>query len=173
MVLASAGDYMTQEALHAVKLCKELVPEMKVRYVNISELTGLCMGDYCSSAHACLDQTAVDKYFTADRPVVINYHGYTNDMEQILWPFVNPKRFSIHGYQERGSTTTPFDLKVTNEVDFYHLSMDMITRAAKHNKAVAKKKDAIIKMLKQKIVDHQKYIREVGDDPKEVKTFRW
>ncbi|QQR55432.1 phosphoketolase family protein [Candidatus Peregrinibacteria bacterium] len=175
VVLASAGDYMTQEALHAVKLCRELVPEMKVRYVNISELTGLCMGDYCSRAHshAALSRTEVEKYFTPDRPVVINYHGYTNDMEQILWPFVDPQRFSLHGYQERGSTTTPFDLKVVNETDFYHLAMDMITRAAQRNKAVAKKKDKLIAMLKQKIVDHQKYITETGDDPEEVKVLRW
>lgn len=175
VVLASAGDYMTQEALHAVKLCKELVPEMRVRYVNISEVTGLCMGDYCSASHshAALTREAVEKYFTTDKPVIINYHGYTNDMEQILWPFVDAKRVSIHGYQERGSTTTPFDLKVTNEVDFYHLSMDMIRQASKTNKAVAKKRDKLIQMLTAKIAEHQKYICEFGDDPEEVKVLRW
>lgn len=175
VVLASAGDYMTQEALHAVQLCKELVPEMKIRYVNISEVTGLCVGDYCSlsHAHSTFTREGMEKYFTKDKPVVINYHGYSNDMEQILWPVMDPKRVSIHGYQERGSTTTPFDLKVTNEVDFYHLTMDMVTRAAVHNKAVAKKKDKIIAMLQQKITDHQKYICEVGDDPEEVKSLKW
>ena len=173
VVLASAGDYMTQEALHAVKLCKELVPEMKIRYVNISEVTGLCLGDFCSTHHAEMSADTVTEFFTDDKPVVINYHGYTNDMEQILWPFASSKRISIHGYQERGSTTTPFDLKVTNEVDFYHLSMDMIRQASKTNKAVAKKKEALIKMLTQKIADHQKYICEVGDDPEEVQVLRW
>lgn len=173
VVLASAGDYMTQEAMHAIQLCKEIIPEMKIRYVNISELTGLCMGDSCDIKHACLTEETVAKYFTPDKPVVINYHGYTNDVEQILWPFVNSKRFSIHGYQERGSTTTPFDLKVVNETDFYHLSMDMITQAAKHNKSIAKKRDKLVASLREKIVAHQKYICEVGDDPKEVKVLKW
>lgn len=173
VVLASAGDYMTQEALHAVQLCKELVPEMKIRYVNISELTGLCMGDYCGTSRACINEKTVNTYFTSDRPVVINYHGYTNDMEQILWPYVHSKRFSIHGYQERGSTTTPFDLKVLNEVDFYHLAMDMITRAAPYKKSIAKKRDKLLLYLESKIKGHHEYIRTVGDDPKEVKTLRW
>jgi xylulose-5-phosphate/fructose-6-phosphate phosphoketolase len=174
VVLASAGDYMTQEALHAVQLCKELVPEMKIRYVNISELTGLCMGDSCSTtAHAAMDRKTVEKYFTTDKPVVINYHGYSNDMEHILWPYVDSKRFSIHGYQERGSTTTPFDLKLVNETDFYHLTMDMIDRVAKNKKSVAQKRDKIMKLLQQKIAEHQKYITEHGDDPEEVKILRW
>lgn len=177
IVLASAGDYMTQEALHAVQLCRELVPEMKIRYVNISEITGLCVGDYCPvgrhAAHGAIDRKSVDTYFTSDKPVVINYHGYTHDMEHILWPHVDSKRFSIHGYQERGSTTTPFDLKLVNETDFYHLTMDMVERASKTNKKVAKKRDALIKMLQQKIADHQKYICEFGDDPEEVKVLRW
>ncbi len=173
VVLASAGDYMTQEALHAVQLCRELVPELKVRYVNISELTGLCMGDYCSNHRAALTPLRVEEYFTADKPVIINYHGYTNDMEQILWSHVDPTRFTIHGYQERGSTTTPFDLKVTNQTDFYHLSMDMIRQGAKSNKAVAKKKDKLLNLLEEKIVQHQKYICEMGDDPEEVKVLHW
>ncbi len=174
VVLASAGDYMTQEALHAVQLCREIVPEMKIRYVNISEVTGMCMGDSSSTTRrAAVDRKTVEQYFTADKPVVINYHGYVHDMEHVLWPYVDSKRFSIHGYQERGSTTTPFDLKLVNETDFYHLTMDMITHAAKTNKKVAKKRDALIKMLEQKIVDHQKYITEFGDDPEEVKVLRW
>jgi xylulose-5-phosphate/fructose-6-phosphate phosphoketolase len=173
VVLASAGDYMTQEALHAVQLCKEIVPEMKIRYVNVSELTGLCMGDYCGIDHACLNIKTIEEYFTKDRHVVFNYHGYTNDMEQILWPHVDSKRFTIHGYQERGSTTTPFDLKVTNEVDFYHLAIDMIQHASKHNKAVAKKREKLVKMLREKIESHREYIERVGDDPEEVKTLKW
>lgn len=173
VVLASAGDYMTQEAMHAIQLCKEIIPEMKIRYVNISELTGLCMGDTCDTKHACLTEETVAKYFTNDKPVVLNYHGYTNDIEQILWPFVNPKRFSLHGYQERGSTTTPFDLKLVNETDFYHLSMDMISQAAKHNKSIAKKRDKLLAFLRDKITAHQKYICENGDDPKEVQVLKW
>lgn len=173
VVLASAGDYMTQEAMLAIKLCRELVPEMKIRYVNVSEITSLCLGDYCPHPDACVTENQINQYFTADKPVVFNYHGYVNDIEQILWPYVSSKRFSIHGYQERGSTTTPFDLKVVNEVDFYHLAMDMIKQASKSNKKLARKKDRLIGYLEGKIAEHQKYICLNGDDPKEVKVLRW
>jgi len=170
VVLASAGDYMTQEALLAVKLCKKLVPEMKLRYVNVSELTALNLGDHTERVS---EEAKVNHYFTKDRPVVFNYHGYTNDIEQILWPYVSSKRFSIHGYEERGSTTTPFDLKVQNKVDFYHLAMDLITQASKRNKSVAKKRAGLLKLLNAKIEEHQKYIVENGDDPAEVKVLKW
>ena len=171
VVLASAGDYITQEAIYAVKMCKELIPEMKVRYVNVSEVTALSLGDNCPGG--CASEHQMHEYFTKDRPVVFSYHGYVNDIEQILWPYATHHRFSIHGYEEHGSTTTPFDMKVANRVSSYHLAIDMIQQAAKRNKTVAKKKTALIKELKKRIRYHQKYICEHGDDPQEVKTLRW
>src|SRR3990167_5826534 len=80
VVLASAGDYITEEAIFAVKLCKELVPELKIRYVNVSELTSLCLGDY--HPHREFDRYTEDqvhRFFTKDKPVVFNYHGYVTD----------------------------------------------------------------------------------------------
>lgn len=173
VVLASAGDYLTQEALFAVKMCKELAPELKIRYVNVSELTSLGLGDYCSHDQVCLTELGLNKYFTNDRSVVFSYHGYVNDIQQILWPHTNPKRFILHGYKEEGSTTTPFDLKVSNGVSCYHLVMDMLNEGAKFNKSVAVKKDEIIKMLNDKISSHQAYIEKYGDDPHEVKALKW
>jgi len=161
VVLASAGDYMTQEAMQAVAICKELVPDMKVRYVNISELTSMCMGDYYPRHCACVDKKQVEKYFTKDKPVVLNYHGYVNDVEHILFPFVDPKRFSIHGYHEEGSTTTPFDIKVLNKVSCYHLAMDMIEQAAKKNKKIARRKVALVKKLKSRIRRHHNSFAKV------------
>jgi xylulose-5-phosphate/fructose-6-phosphate phosphoketolase len=96
-----------------------------------------------------------------------------SDVEHILWPYESGKRFSIHGYQEKGSTTTPFDLKVVNKVDCYHLAMDLIMQASRTNKRIADKRARIISALEKKILDHQKYIAEYGDDPKEVKELRW
>jgi xylulose-5-phosphate/fructose-6-phosphate phosphoketolase len=173
VVLASAGDYMTQEAIYAVRLCKELVPEMKIRYVNVSELTSLCLGDYYPRHCACVTKDQMAKYFTKDKPVVFNYHGYVNDIEHILWPYVDSDRFSIHGYHEEGSTTTPFDIKVLNKVSLYHLAIDMIEQASKKNKKIARKRKALVKELKRRIRRHHKYICERGDDPPEIKALKW
>lgn len=173
VVLASAGDYLTQEALFAVKMCREMVPELKIRYVNVSEITAMGLGDYCSNGQNCLTKAGVDSYFTKDRPVVFSYHGYVNDVEQILWPHADSSRFTIHGYREEGSTTTPFDLKVANGVSCYHLAMDMIEQGAKRNKKVASKKAALIKLFTSKIAAHQKYICKYGDDPQEVQDLKW
>ncbi len=175
VVLASAGDYITEEALYAVRMCKELIPELKIRYVNVSELTAIGLGDFCSINHegSCLTEAGFNKYFTTDRPVVFNYHGYVNDLEQVLWPHTDSDRFTLHGYKEEGSTTTPFDLKVSNGVSCYHVVMDLVEQGAKRNKIVAKKKDKIIKMLNDKIASHRAYIEKYGDDPEEVKSIKW
>ncbi len=173
VVLASAGDYMTQEAIFAVRILKQMVPELAVRYVNVSELTSLCLGDACKNKNVCMTETGVNHYFTDDKPVVFNYHGYVNDIEQILWPYASSKRFSIHGYHERGSTTTPFDLKVLNQVSCFDLAMDMVLQAGKKNKVIAKKADRIIESLRTKIAEHQAYIKEYGDDMPEVVKMKW
>ncbi len=173
VVLASCGDYMTQEAIYAVKLCKDLIPELKVRYVNVSELTSLCLGDICKHKNVCMTESGVNHYFTNDKPVVFNYHGYVNDIEHILWPYTTSDRFSIHGYHERGSTTTPFDLKVLNQVDCYDLAIDLINQAAKKNKTIAKKRDKVVEVLKAKIEEHNVYIAANGDDMPEVYQMKW
>ncbi len=174
VVLASAGDYMTTEALLAVKICREIIPEMKIRYVNVSELTSIAIGDYATNHYSkTLTEKEFEKYFTADRPVVFNYHGYVTDMEHILWPYKKSERFSLHGYQEHGSTTTPFDMTVSNQVSRFHLVMDMVEQASKHNKAVNARKKEIIKMMQTKLNEHRKYIEKYGDDPEELKDLRW
>lgn len=174
VVLASAGDYMTTEALMAVKICKEIIPEMKIRYVNVSELTAMAVGDYSTRHYSKqLTEKEFEKYFTADKPVVFNYHGYVTDIEHILWPYKNNDRFSIHGYQERGSTTTPFDITVVNQVSRFHLVIDLVERAAKMNKNIQAKKNMVVKLMQQKLKEHQQYIEKYGDDPKELKEMLW
>lgn len=175
VVLASAGDYITTEALFGAKLCRELVPQLNIRYVNVSEFTSLCLGDFCPcrGRHNCLNKTSFYHYFTADKPVVFNYHGYVNDVEQILWPLTDPNRFSIHGYREEGSTTTPFDMQIVNGVSRYHVAMEILEQAAKRDRSLARKKPQLMRQLNQKIRSHQDYIAKHGDDPKEVKAERW
>lgn len=174
VVLASCGDYMTVEAMMAIKLCKEIVPEMKIRMVNVSEMSGICVGDFSNKySPKKLTVNEFNKYFTKDKPVVFNYHGYTNDVEQLIFNFTDHARFSIHGYSEEGSTTTPFDMAVRNKVSRYHLAMDMIEKASVSNKKVAQKKAALITQINKIISDHHKYIIQNGDDPKEIKDQKW
>lgn len=173
VVLASAGDYITQEALFAVKLVNKLAPEIKIRYVNISELTSIGLGDYCNNPNACTTESAINKYFTTDKPVIFSYHGYKNDIEQILWPYTSSHRFTLRGYSEFGSTTTPFDIMIRNGVSRYQVAKDIIEQAAKTNKSLAKKCNKLLAEIQQKIEDHQNYICETGDDPNEIKDMNW
>lgn len=173
VVIASAGDYITKEAIFAVKMVKKLIPELAVRYVNVSEITGMCLGDRCPINRKGLTQSKINKFFTKDKPVIFAYHGYTNDIEQILWPYSNSNRFVLHGYSEFGSTTTPFDIKVSNKVDCYNLAMDLIKQGAKTNKKVAKKAKKLCKEIHAKLREHQKYIYEHGDDPTSIKEMEF
>jgi len=173
VVLASAGDYVTEEALFAVKLCKELIPEMKIRYVNVSEITSLALGDYCSDPNSCLTVNQVNKYFTSDKPVVFSYHGYVNDVEQVLWDYASSDRFTICGYREQGSTTTPFDMKVVNNVSRYQVAINLIKSASHTNKAVAAKREKALAKLGELLMQYEKYIVENGCDPDEINEPRW
>ncbi len=169
LVLATAGDYITEEGIYAVKLVKEMAPEIKIRFVNVSELTALSLGDL----HSANSEESLNKYFTKDKPVIFSYHGYTSDLKHILWDYADPKRFTLHGYSEEGSTTTPFDLKLRNGVSRYQLAKDIIETYAKSNKNFAKKSKTLLSNLEKKINEIHKYIVEFGDDPKEVKDMKF
>jgi xylulose-5-phosphate/fructose-6-phosphate phosphoketolase len=174
VVLASAGDYITLEALMGLKLAKQICPELKVRYVNVSELNSICVGDYCSR-YANTKVTAKDfeTFFTKDKPVVFNYHGYVNDLEHIIWNLAPAHRFILHGYSEEGSTTTPFDMAICNQVSRYHVAMSLIKAAADQNQKFVKFIKPAEKQMQKLIDQHHKYIIEHGDDPDEVKFFSW
>lgn len=169
VILASAGDYITHEAVMAVKWCKENIPEMKIRYINVSELTGNGLGD--KQKNQTTQRKYFEQLFTKDKHIVFAYHGYINDIEQVLWPLTENSRLSIFGYHEAGSTTTPFDLKVANKISCYNLAIEMIKQCK--NKKIEGKKKALINKLYKIIENHQKYILLNGDDPKEVYDMHW
>lgn len=173
VIMASAGDYVTKEAIMAVRMVKKLMPELKVRYVNVSEITGMCLGDRCPLNRKLLTEKKINTYFTSDKPVVFAYHGYTNDVEQILWPYTTSKRFTLHGYSEVGSTTTPFDIKTMNKVDCFDLAIDLIKEGTKKNKRLANKGKEICKHIYAKLREHQEYITRNGDDPEEIKNMKF
>lgn len=170
LVFAAAGDYMTKETLAAINIIHDVVPKLRVRFVNINSLSALGMG-----ANGCrVLPHDLDYYFTNDKPVVINFHGYPQTVKQILFDYgVSAERFTIHGYEESGSTTTVFDMMVRNRVDRYHLAMDAIKAAEAEGIITAAKCQEVITMFEEKIAVHRSYVIEHGDDPEEIANWSW
>ena len=170
MVFSAVGDYLTRETLAAVSILREEMPEFRTRFVNISSLSALGMG------HSGCSVLAHDMsyYFTDDKPVLINFHGYPQTMKQVLFDYgCEATRFDIRGYEEQGSTTTAFDMQVRNRTDRYHLTMKGIEEALKQKVISQEKRDELIAKYESKLAEHKDYIIEHGDDPKEITDWVW
>ena len=169
IVFAGIGDYLTKEALAAVDYLKKDMPKLKIRLVNILELTALGIGE---SGYQTPTRD-FNHYFTEDKPVIFNFHGYPDIIKEILFERKNPGRFRVHGYLENGSTTTPFDMQVRNKTSRFHLAMEALEILSKRR--VIKKKDAekLIAEYKQKMNEHGQYIRKHGVDPDEIENWKW
>ena len=170
VVAVSCGDYITQETLAAVELCKEYAPDINIRFVNVSEVTSFGLGEYGTShLKKKLSDKEFDGVFTKSKPVVFNYHGYTTDVQHMVYEKDYYHRFFIHGYSEEGSTTTPFDMMLDNKTSRYDIAIDLIARAMEFNKKLKtwKNKRAVAK-LKNKIKYTKNYIKKYGKDPDEV-----
>ena len=167
IVLASAGDYVTKETLAAVSLLREYAPELRVRYVNISSLSVLGIG--CSVLRYDMSY-----YFTKDKPVRINFHGYPQTLKQILFDYgLSNKRIEVAGYKEVGSTTTPFDMMVRNEVDRYHTALYVIKQAKQNGDINTKRAQELSRFLIVKLKNHRDYIAQYGEDPEEIRSWIW
>lgn len=170
VVIASAGDYPTQEALAAISIIRQELPELRVRFVNITSLSALGMGN--SECRVLAHNFA--EYFTEDKPIIVNFHGYPQTMKQVLFDYgCDSDRVSIHGYEEVGSTTTAFDMMVRNHVDRYHLAMEAFAFAAKTGVIEKKVADRLTASLQEKLDTHRAYIIENGDDPIEITNWVW
>ncbi len=169
VVLAGCGQYLTKEALAAVSLLKKEAPEVKVRFVNILELS-----PNNASGKNKLTMDEFEYYFTKDKPVIFNFHGYPETLEQILFYYVNSlERLTVHGYMESGSTTTALDLHIRNKTDRYNLFIEAIEKVSKKGVIEAEKAKALIEKYQKKILDHKEYITKFGDDPEEVLNWKW
>ncbi|MBI5413057.1 phosphoketolase family protein [Candidatus Peregrinibacteria bacterium] len=171
VVMASAGDHMTIEVLAAVSILKKIAPELNIRYVNVSELTSLGIGDERHPFR--LGDNQFDRYFTPNKPIVFNFHGYTDVIKKLVFGHPAAERFSIHGYSEEGTTTTPFDIHVRNKTSRFHLVMDVLEQGAKVNEAVAKCAPKLIAQMEKKLTRHQKYILKYGKDMEEIDGWKW
>lgn len=170
MVFASAGDYPTLEALAAISLVRQTVPSLRMRFVNITSLSALGIGN----TQCRVLRHDFTHYFTEDKPVVVNFHGYPQTMKQVLFDYAKkPERFTVHGYEESGSTTTPFDMMVRNRVDRYHLAMDAFAHAAVQGVISEVEAQQLISNFQEKLAEHRAYVIENGDDLAEITSWVW
>lgn len=170
VVLASAGDYQTQETLSAISVLKEIAPEIKLRYVNVNELTVLGMGN---DKDQNLSEEELYELFSKERHVIFNFHGYPEAIKQFTWGHEISNRMTILGYREEGTTTTPFDMQVKNGTSRYHIAIHAIQRASEINPELAKRKDDLVNQLNQKLKEHEEYIILHGNDMPEVIEWEW
>ncbi|MEA2299861.1 MAG: xylulose-5-phosphate/fructose-6-phosphate phosphoketolase [Solirubrobacteraceae bacterium] len=166
VVLACAGDVPTLETVSAAALLREHLPELRVRVVNVVDLMRLqSEGEH---PHGLSDRQ-FDALFTADRPVVFAYHGYPWLIHRLTYRRANHHNIHVRGYKEQGTTTTPFDMLMLNDLDRFHLVMDVIDRVPGLATRAAH--------LRQHMVDerlrHRAYTREFGDDPPDVRDWTW
>ena len=166
VVMACAGDIPTLETLAAVALLREHFPDIKVRVVNVVDLMTL----QTSSEHPHgLPDREFDSIFTTDKPVIFAYHGYPTLVHRLTYKRKNHANFHVHGYREEGTTTTPFDMTVLNELDRFHLAGDAADRAVRLQARSAHFKQH----LRSRLVDHAQYVRESGDDLPEIRDWTW
>ncbi|MFS8136764.1 MAG: phosphoketolase, partial [Thermomonas sp.] len=166
VVMACCGDVPTLETLAAVDLLREQVPELRVRVINVVDLMKL----QSPSQHPRgLDDSSFDSMFTVDKPVIFAFHGYPTLIHRLTYRRNNHGNFHVHGYQEEGTTTTPFDMTVRNGLDRYHLVMDALNRLP-HLGAEAIRVRAL---MAEKLAEHASFIVEHGEDMPEIRNWQW
>ena len=166
VVMACAGDTPTLEALAAVDLLRQHAPALKVRVVNVVDL--MTLQPRSQHPHG-LSDSDFDALFTTDKPVIFAYHGYPALIHRLAYKRTNHANFHVHGYEEEGSTTTPFDMVVRNRLDRFHLVMDVMDRVPSLGAATVYAKQAI----QDTLTGHTRYIAEHGLDLPEVRNWRW
>jgi xylulose-5-phosphate/fructose-6-phosphate phosphoketolase len=182
IVLAACGTIPTIELLATASLLRDETPEMKVRFVNVSDIFRLSRPD--AHPHGMTDDEFV-ALFTEDRPVIFNFHGYASAIHQLIHRRPKQERFHVRGYAEEGTTTTPFELLAMNGVDRYQLAIEALSRvdldAAEDVKglsgafAVRNITGAVdtIEKFQAKLAEHRAYVREEGNDPPEITNWTW
>jgi xylulose-5-phosphate/fructose-6-phosphate phosphoketolase len=166
VVLACAGDIPTLETVAAAALLREHVPDLSVRVVNVVDLMRL----QPPSAHPHgLPDSEFDTLFTTSQPVIFAYHGYPTLIHRLTYRRTNHANLHVRGYMEEGTTTTPFDMVMLNDLDRYHLVMDVIDRVP----GLGERAAAIRQEMSDQRLRHRAYTREHGDDPPDVRDWRW
>jgi xylulose-5-phosphate/fructose-6-phosphate phosphoketolase len=166
VVMACAGDVPTMETLAAVDILRKEFPHLRIRVVNVVDLMRL--QDRREHPHG-LSDAEFDSYFTTDKPVVFAYHGYPWLIHRLTYRRHNHENLHVRGYVEEGTTTTPFDMCVLNGIDRFDLAADVIDRVPSLHPAGDHARDR----LRDKLVEHRRYIRSHGEDLPEVRDWQW
>ena len=164
IVMACCGDAPTLETLAAVSILREKLPQLKIRVVNVVDLMRL--QDISQHPHG-LSQTDYDMLFTRDKPILFAYHGYPSLIHELTYRRHNDD-LHVRGYKEEGTITTPFDMRVQNEIDRYHLVIDTVKLIPSLRNTGA----ALIQEMKDKLVEHKEYIYEYGTDMPEIAQWK-
>jgi xylulose-5-phosphate/fructose-6-phosphate phosphoketolase len=166
VVMACCGDVPTLETLAAVEILRTLVPELKIRVVNVVNLMKLQPVE--EHPHG-LSNREFDAIFTADKPIVFAFHGYPWLIHRLAYRRTNHHNLHVRGYREEGTTTTPFDMCVLNQIDRFNLACDVFQRvpSLSAHAAYAQQK------VREKLIDHKNYISRYGDDMPEIKNWQW
>jgi xylulose-5-phosphate/fructose-6-phosphate phosphoketolase len=170
VVLVGIGDSPTLEVMAAAHILRNEMPELRVRVVNVTDL--MVLEKDTVHPHG-LDTAMFEAMFTVDRPVIINFHGYPSAVKQLLFGRHHNGRFHINGYQEEGTTTTPFDMNVLNKTSRYDLIIQAIYLAAKHNPRVAARASERVHHYEHILTNFRNYIQEHGVDPEEISGWKW
>jgi xylulose-5-phosphate/fructose-6-phosphate phosphoketolase len=166
VVLACAGDTPTLEVIAAAALLRRHLPSLKVRVVNVVDLMRL--QSPTEHPHG-LPDSEWNALFTTDRPVIFAYHGYPWLIHRLTYRRANHDHLHVRGYKEEGTTTTPFDMVMLNDMDRYHLVIDVIDRVPRLSERAAHLRQAMV----DERLRHRQYTREVGDDPPDVRDWTW
>ncbi|AUW44239.1 phosphoketolase family protein [Rhizobium leguminosarum] len=166
LVMACAGDVPTMETLAAVDLLRKAIPELRIRTVNVVDLLALQSRD--QHPHGLTDE-AFDAIFTADKPVIFAYHGYPYLIHRLTYKRTNHRNIHVRGFIEEGTTTTPFDMTVLNELDRFHLAIEAIERVP----GLKEKAGDALAAFRGKLAEHHDYVREYGEDMPEVRNWTW
>jgi xylulose-5-phosphate/fructose-6-phosphate phosphoketolase len=166
VVMACCGDVPTIEILAAVSILRKLFPDLKIRVINVVDLMTL----QPSSEHPHgLSDKDFDSLFTTDKPIIFAFHGYPWLIHRLTYRRTNHKNLHVRGYKEEGTTTTPFDMVVLNDLDRFHLVMDVIDRVPKLESSSGHVKQ----QMRNKLIEHKQYIHEYGEDMPEIREWKW
>ncbi|HAM52827.1 MAG TPA: phosphoketolase, partial [Nitrospiraceae bacterium] len=166
LVMASAGDIPTQEALAATVLLRQEFPDLKIRFINVVDLFKL----QPSTEHPHgLSDADFDSLFTCDKPVIFNFHGYPWLIHRLAYRRTNHRNLHVRGYKERGNINTPMELAINNEIDRFSLAIDVIDRVPKLRATGAHAKEKFRNMQIRCV----EYAHEHGSDLPEVANWRW
>jgi len=166
VVMACAGDVPTIETLAAVELLRQHFPALKIRVVNVVDL--MALQPQSEHPHGLSDKD-FDVLFTTDKPIIFAYHGYPSLIHKLTYRRTNHHNLHVRGFKEEGTTTTPFDMVVLNDLDRFHLARDVIDRVPSLGPRAA----YLSQYIRDKLIDHKRYIRQYGEDMPEIRNWKW